>query len=212
MKLVTVIFLVASFALGNSAVGQGFAQPQQFVAGIQSNAIQGVVSSQRTPMWCWAACIQTVLNYYGINITQEDVAARTFGTDWFGNPPPVGANAEIITRNLNNWSVDRNGVPYAVAAQVFRGAPAPSTIIDQLNRRKPILLGYGPDAQSGHIVVVTAVTYVVDNFGNPFITSITVRDPFPDSWNVQTSGRRVYPNGMLPAPVQWMWFVEVGRT
>jgi len=209
MKTIILITLLSIF--GVSANAQYYVPPQPRYVGIPSRGIEGVVSSQRTPVWCWAACIQMVLNYHGVAISQEDVARRTFGSDWHGNPPAIGGSAKIISKNLNNWGVDRLGRQYVVRSSVFRGSPDARTIIRHLSQQKPIILAYGPNADSGHIVVVTAVSYVLDQHGRPHITSIIVRDPFPDYWNRQTRGRREYSNGRLPAPVQWMWLVEVAR-
>jgi len=208
MKTIAIALL---FTLSINLQAQFFPAPQAQYVGIRSDEFEGITSSQRTPVWCWAACIQMVLNYYEVDITQEEIARRTFGSDWYGNPPAIGGSAEIISRNLNNWNVDRRGAPYAVSSSVYRGSPDAATIIGHLSQRKPIILAYGPNSQSGHVVVVTSVSYVIDQFGYPSITTVIVRDPFPDVWNSQTRGRREYPNGYLPEPVQWMWLVDVSR-
>ncbi len=210
MKTASVLLLLLSI-LSVTAQAQYIQPSQPQYAGIRSHEFEGVVSSQRTPVWCWAACIQMVLNYYQIDITQEDVARRTFGRDWYGNPPAIGGSASVISQNLNNWNVDRRGQNYVVRSSVFRGSPDAGTIIEHLSQGKPIILGYGPNADSGHVVVVTAVSYFYDQFRNPQITSVIVRDPYPDYWNIQTRGRREYCNGYLPDTVQWMWLVDVAR-
>ncbi len=203
------VFLILTF-LASHVGAQSYGLAPIYV-GIEKNAISGISASQKTPMWCWAACIEMVLRYYNIEITQEDVVYRTYGIDAAGNLPVFGAKAPEITRNLNNWSFDRNGKPYVVRAALFPGTPRNEIVIDHLKSGRPIILGYGPDPDSGHVVVLTALSYVVDQYGRPYVTTLIVRDPFPDNWGLMDRGRKEYVNGMLPAPIQWMWIVDAKR-
>src|SRR6266513_2976234 len=101
-----------------------FAQTQDVKwAGILSQNFNYYASSQKNTNWCWAASLQMVFNYYGVNISQEDIVARSYGTDVTGNLPNWAGSFEVITVNLNNWNVDKSGKQYQVQAVVYQGAP-----------------------------------------------------------------------------------------
>jgi len=211
----TILLSILLFFIVNTANAQfnPFLQPAQYV-GIPSDHLNYVVSSQRTPMWCWAACIEMVLKYHKVDITQEDIVTRTFGTNWMGNPPPFGATIDIITRNLNNLSVDRKGLKYFVQAQVLPSMMQDEEFLNELNLQKPIIIAYGPTINSGHVVVLTAASFIQTPQGSK-IKTFVVRDPYPTEQTIQTCGKIEYnnfalpQNGGLPAPIQAVWFVDV---
>ena len=54
-----------------------------FVAGVPTEefvhfAAPEGAGRQKMENWCWAACIQMVLNYHGLYVDQKDVVARVF--------------------------------------------------------------------------------------------------------------------------------------
>ena len=165
-------------------------------------------------MWCWAACIEMVLKYHGFDVPQKDIVARTFGTDALGNPPAfAGATLNTITANLNGRMVDRLGRPFTVSAYVTPSAIPDRQFLYELGRREPLIIAYGPNINSGHVVVLTAASFVQTHFGDA-IRTIVVRDPWPTPYTVHTRGRLEYLNGApppqgLPWPVQAVWFIDV---
>lgn len=62
---------------------------QLTVVGIPTDSFNKVYATQRNSEWCWAASIQMILNYYGINIAQEDCQTIV----WSIGPP--GRFAEL---------------------------------------------------------------------------------------------------------------------
>ena len=50
--------------------------------------------------WCWAACVQMVLDYYGIDVTQPRIVERAYGDDY-----DFTANKNDIIGALNGWRV-----------------------------------------------------------------------------------------------------------
>ena len=55
-----------------------------FVAGVKSEefvhfAAPESAGKQRMENWCWAACIQMVLNYHGLYVDQQDIVTRIYG-------------------------------------------------------------------------------------------------------------------------------------
>ncbi|MEH2365176.1 papain-like cysteine protease family protein [Nostoc sp.] len=111
-------------------------------------------AKQRDYQWCWAASIQMVLNYYNVNIQQEQIVHRTYG----GRVSMPGS-FETITANLNNWSIDNGGRFYNVTALLCLGAPRPDILINELGKGQPIIIAYKPDQYNGHVSVVTGVDF-----------------------------------------------------
>lgn len=189
---------------------------QSQYVGIRTQKFNYVASSQETQMWCWAACIEMVLRYHGVSINQKEIVARTFGTDVMGTPPPFGASLEIITANLNYSGIDRNRVSYMVRASLTPSMIPDELILSELAKEKPLIIAYGPNIYTGHVVVLTAASYMQTPEGRR-IVSFVVRDPSPDPFLMQAMGKVEYLNyappqqGGLPWPIQAIWFIDVQR-
>ncbi len=181
---------------------------QPIYVGIPSDDFNYYASSQRNSNWCWAASIQMVFNYYGINISQEQIVARSYGTDPSGSLPNWTGSFEVISANLNNWNVDNSGRQYQVTSYLNWGAPTPSYLVDELTNQRPVLIGYASGPNSGHAVVITALSYYPSPYG-PQIQSIVVRDPWPSEQNTANRGRLEYPGATLANMIQAHWYVRV---
>ena len=185
------------------------AQPGVQYVGIPSEQMNYYSASQTNSQWCWAASIQMVLNYYGVDIDQPQIVQRTYGTDDFGNLPNWPGSFQAIHRNLNNWNIDSRG-RYRVVANIGMGAPTPRTLVQELSQGHPVIIGYKTGRNSGHAVVITAVSYSQTPQG-PIIHSIVVRDPWPSRRNQSNYGRVEYPGAVLANNIQAYWYVRVGR-
>lgn len=188
-------------------VATPLANAQQYV-GIPRHKMEYVTSDQRNSQWCWAASIQMILNYYGVNIAQEQIVARTYGMDPFGRLPNWGGNFQNITANLNNWNIDNFGRPYAVSARLGLGAPTPAILLEELSRGRPVMVAYSTGPNSGHAVIVTAASFTMSPAG-PVIQSLVVRDPWPSAENIQNRGRVEYPGWVLAQRMQHFWYIRV---
>jgi hypothetical protein len=186
-----------------------FAQDQQAVyVGIGSDTFSYFASPQHNSNWCWAASIQMIFNYYGIAITQEQIVARSYGVSSSGLLPDWTGSLDVITANLNNWSVDNGGKQYTVRAYCYPGPPTPTYLIQELYLKRPVLIGYQSGPNSGHIVVITACSYINTDNG-PLIESIVVRDPWPDEDNVANQGRKEWTGIDLANKIQAHWYIVV---
>lgn len=183
---------------------------QPIYVGIPRERFEFVTAAQQNSQWCWAASIQMVLNYYGVNINQSQIVARTYGSGPMGQLPDWPGSFEAITRNLNNWSFDNNGTPYVVTATLGGGPPTPAILLEELNNQRPVILAYRSGPNSGHAVVVTAASFVPTMYG-PMIQSIIVRDPYPTLANIQNRGRVEYPGAALAQVMTAYWYVRVNR-
>ncbi len=176
--------------------------------GIQPDTFRYFASPQHNSNWCWAASLQMIFNYYGIDITQEQIVARSYGLNSNGPLPNCTGNWEVITANLNNWSVDNDGRQYIVRAVFNPGPPDPNYLIEQLSLKRPILIGYQSGPNSGHAVVITGCSYTEGYYG-PVIQSIVVSDPWPSDYNIAHEGRRVWRGAQLANLIKGHWYIVV---
>lgn len=152
--------------------------PGYYAAGIYSDEFAAAASpeqggKQRQQNWCWAACIQMVLNYHGLYVTQEEIVEKVFGTQ-VDQP----ANASQILQALDGWFPDYRGRFSEVYAQIYNGAGA--EIVLDLAYKWPLIVGLDAGV-IGHAYVLTAVFYRVDANNNPVFDKVVVRDPWPGS-------------------------------
>lgn len=192
-----------------SHVLTAYGQQLEYV-GIPSESMDYYAAGQNNSQWCWAASIQMVLNSYGVNITQEQIVARTYGANPWGVLPNWPGSFQVIHRNLNNWGVDNSGNHYVVSASIGLGAPTPKILIDELSKGKPVIIGYKSGPNSGHAVVVTAVSYI-NSWNGPIIQTIVVRDPWPSALNKTNKGRIEYPGIALAQNIQAYWYIRVNK-
>jgi hypothetical protein len=186
-KLATSAVLLFLFAALVASTGARTQQPsiQQvapgvFAAGIPTNefeffAAPSTEGHQRQSNWCWAACVQMVLNYRGIPVTQEQVVQRVFG----GAVPNLPGQPYQILQALSGWAFTRNGQRVMISSSpvVFNG----SDIVRDLAERWPIIAGVRMPGNTGHAFVLTAVTYQVDMYNRPIFLTAVLRDPWPAS-------------------------------
>ncbi|TDX00200.1 papain-like cysteine protease family protein [Dinghuibacter silviterrae] len=203
MKKIVLLLCLAGLEY-TSAVAQY--PPPQYV-GIPRNVFNFYAARQVEDEWCWAASIQMILNYYGVSITQADIAARTFGLDENGNIVNSGASPDVINANLNNWSIDHQGRRYVVRSSYVPGAPAPSDLLGWLSNRRPLLITYANETTSGHAIVLTGCSFYPTVAG-PNIQSLIFRDPWPSDENVANAGRVEYP-APFAQDITGCWFVTV---
>ena len=179
-QMLVVLLLTLSLLAPHAAVGAEMAQvgPGLYMAGVPTDQFQFFAAPegygrQRSQNWCWAACIQMVMNFHGIPVTQEAIVAKVYG-ETIDQP----AVAEQIIYALNGWGVDMAGRPSVIMAEPYQ-LDGPSIVRD-LAYRWPLIVGLKGEPV-GHAYVLTAVTYRVDQWNNPIFQSAVLRDPWPGS-------------------------------
>lgn len=88
------------------------------------------------------------------------------------------------------------------------GAPTPAYLINELENLRPVLIGYQSGPNSGHAVVITALSYIQTMYG-PQIQTIVVRDPWPSGENIKNNGRVEYQALNLAQVIQAYWFIRI---
>lgn len=143
-----------------------------YLAGLPTHTLQGVVARQHNSQWCWAACIQMVLNYHDVPVSQEQVVQRIYGRQ-VNAPAPLGH----ILSALRGWAVEGDGQRVYVSATSYSVTSA--RVVRDLAYRRPLIAGLVDDYGNGHAVVLTAVQYHVDQSGNAVLDYAVIRDPWP---------------------------------
>ncbi len=207
MKKFTILYVLLLFlSIGQQVNAQN--QQNLLYVGIPRESFDFYAATQEKSEWCWAASLQMIFNYYGVDITQDQIVERTYGDDRSGNPPDWSGTLDVITENLNNWNVDNNGRKYVVSATVNYGAPTPLYLVQELKAQHPVLIGYRSGPNSSHAVVITACSYI-QTYNGPYIQSIVVRDPWPSYQNVQNKGRIEYRAIDLANVIEANWFITI---
>jgi len=171
---VLLILLVAPALADKMALG-----PRNFVVGVPTEqfahfAAPEGAGRQRMQNWCWAACIQMVLNYHGLHVKQEDIVSQVFGTQ-----VDLPAQPEQIMAALRGWVPDTRGRYSEVVADAVNLDQA--SIIQDLEYRWPLIVGLSgaSPGQQGHAYVLTGAYYMLDDYNRPEIYRVVLRDPYP---------------------------------
>ena len=130
--------------------------------------IESCFHRQYKDNWCWAACVQMVLDYYGLDVTQTRIVERTYGNDY-----DFTANKNDVVGALNGWRVSG----YTVRASYERYKNA-KTLIDAIASGKPLIIGLDERYTStGHAYVLTHIFFTKDYRGNMTPTRVVVINP-----------------------------------
>lgn len=118
--------------------------------------------------WCWAACVQMVLDYLGVEVTQSKIVNRVYGDTY-----DLTANRSDIVNAIDRWYV--NGSLIRAKYETRKNA---KTLIDNLVSHSPIIIGlderYSP---VGHAYVLTHIFFKRDSMGNMTPVRVVVVDP-----------------------------------
>lgn len=153
---------------------------------------------QKTPVWCWAACIQMMLNYKSVEWRQEDIVTAVKGY----LKSETASDGEIA-QFLNQWGFDYDGAPWASRCAYYRGAPRPDWLVSELAQDRPLIVSYQTGPRMGHVVVLHQVDFTPTDFG-PVVNSVRIYDPFTDAHY------SVNPQGVLQTTTAH-WFVDVRK-
>ncbi len=181
--LIRIIFVILFKCIVAFSYGQANVQqigPNYFVAGVNTEQFNYVAanSRQRANNWCWAACIQMVLNYHGLYITQEDIVRQCYGGLY---DAPGGY--EQFAVGLNRWAYNNRG---SISKVSFNSYPTNSNeIVNFLSSNWPLIVGINTGGDVGHAYVLTAIYYSIgtDQYGNAVAIAdkVVLRDPWPGS-------------------------------
>jgi hypothetical protein len=121
---------------------------------------------QEGPLLCWAAAIQAIYKYRGIELSQDDVIEKVRGETnrkGFG-AASLGEIMDGLSGRNSSWKIT-NGVSREIVSDLMYGVP----IILGLNSK---------EYQTGHVVVVHEAIYIHGYQNNKtYIDALKVWDP-----------------------------------
>src|SRR5580704_153616 len=152
---------------------------------------------QETPMWCWAASGQMVMETLGRNVPQCDQANNRFGhSDCCNHPTPV----PCVEGGWPEFS------KYGFSSSVTNSAPLTwSQIVDQIcTKKKPFAFSWHWTDGGGHMMVLKACSQSgAQNY-------VTINNPWPPNvGEVQILTYAAYVSG--PGYTHWDDYYDVTR-
>jgi len=177
------LFPNQALALGScnpnpAAANNRYVAPVICGTGVDSTSMDAAFQIQQTAVWCWAASMSMILSFNGKPVSQQDIVA-----DIFGATIPRALDPAHIGPYLNHTYQDHTTQQSATVSGtvLFNGRQGGSgavlsVIIRQLRAGTPLLL-----FTTHHAMVMTAIYYYADYYGNPTggVAGVVVRDPYP---------------------------------
>lgn len=132
-----------------------------------------VAATQKTPVWCWAAVIESILNYQGIPIKQAEVVVSVKGPN--GLAFPSTANMFEFQRALIGWKRTFQGVPYSLDLSLHTSGVAPALMLmNSFDKQHLAIVGI----QGRHVAVAYKAAFTRKAGQDPELVSITYFDPW----------------------------------
>lgn len=141
-----------------------------YCAAVRTEHFVNHVAAQRGSNWCWAACVQMVLNYQGVDVSQEKIVRKIYG-----DLKDLPGTADQIVRGANGWVTNGHRI---VARQDDYMAGAMS-LVEDLAYKYPVIVGLSMPGQTvGHAYVMTGITFAdVNGICRP--QKVILRNPAP---------------------------------
>ncbi len=156
-------------------------------------------AAQKTPLWCWAACVEMALKNGGVEVSQEVIVQTIKGAIVV-----QGASDVEITSALNRVGFTADGQVWTARAITHPGAPNPSLMVKEVVEDRPLIVSYPTGPLSSHVVVIHKVEYQPSLVG-PIIQNITIFDPY--------TGRDYVVDGRtVPFTTLRSWYIKVSKS
>lgn len=151
---------------------------KEIFEGINKDSIRKIALSQDRGDWCWAACIQMMLKFDGIEISQLEIVSSFIDVyTTYDQRVEDGQIKQIIDdlpiiKSINSKTKSKFEVKYI---NLDKGA----FLLDHISDfNRPIMLSYMKDhlGASAHIVIIAGVNYIIVESGRQ-INQLFVIDP-----------------------------------
>lgn len=143
---------------------------QQCEVGVDSTLVavpSSATGGQYLSRWCWAACLEMVFKYHGLNLSQETIVKET----WDGIENFPGQPRHILANLNRNWR-DPSRERFTVSGEAY--STNLITASRDLSQNLPLIIG-----NSGRTMVLISMKYEIDNWGNGHVIEAVVIDPWP---------------------------------
>jgi len=128
-------------------------------------------ADQKRPDLCWAASMETILKYYGINITQCEILSLLDMT--CKSSGSLIATHDQIYSAMYALPINKGRVMYATLDT--RGID----IVEDMKKNRPIMIGLKGEGQVGHIYVIKRALFYLNKKDFPIFESFELVDPWP---------------------------------
>lgn len=205
MKTIRLLIIWLTISIGGCSFGQSIVQLGQnyYTAGIPSDEFEFYAATeqqgrQRQSNWCWAACVQMVLNYHGLYITQEEIVQKIYG-QLIDQP----AGPQQLMYALSGWAPNSMGGFSQIYCQ--GNLTGINDITLNLAYKWPLIVGLGnPEGGTGHAYVLTAIYYTTDYYNNTIPEKVVLRDPWPTNPSRQEMSWNEFSNRLQMAFKVWV--------
>lgn len=144
------------------------------VACVPPGKFRFFAARQALPNWCWAACIQMVLNLHGVRVSQPEIVRQVFGI--VGDIPATPGH---ILKALSGIGFVGD-IPCRIEATHL--TPGIKSVIADLVQEEPIIVGLAnPGGAMGHVYVLTGFTFDECSCGEVRPLSASLYNPWPFS-------------------------------
>jgi hypothetical protein len=160
--------------------GSFFAPQGDFFVGVPQSLFRPFAAEQRRRNWCWAACVQMILNWHGVTVSQREVVERIFGA-----PIDLPGNVPQILEALSGLGPHLSGRPASIEARL---ACCLDHLLADLRDDQLILAGLSRPGAIGHAYVLCGITYdqLPGRPPQPVSVILWNPDPFAGGWQEMT--------------------------
>jgi hypothetical protein len=152
---------------------------------LEVSGVDGIEAEQERADFCWAAAIQTVLAFHGVEVEQCEAVRAVFG-DCDKNRAHSASLGQIVCA-LNGWHPNTVGRPAALTATPF-GSNA-NSILAELANNRPVVIGLRKHGSKiGHVCILMAAEYSYDPRGYACYHAVDVFDPLPSEGDKTLTG------------------------
>lgn len=141
---------------------------------IEVKKFAGTQADKKSPAWCWAASVRSVLALYGVDLTQAQILAATHDGE---DGAPARLHERLASLYIAALPVGDQVVEVATSS-FQQGAPPPSVLVDELRSGHPIIAWFHDEAGRGHAIVVRGVR-VMNAGEGPEVVFVKITDPWP---------------------------------
>ena len=144
-----------------------------YVAGPTSQEIDLTAAEKECLNWSWAACIQAIFKYYGLDVKQEQIVKRIFK-----GLPCNTPNSFQVMNGLSGWAPDSGKKFSTVYAKA--GVWTNDQIVDALANRYPLIVTL-TNAQGKKQVYVLISIYYTEDGGMKVPDKVMIIEPVPNA-------------------------------
>lgn len=149
---------------------------------VKGEVFKDFVSIQRNTNWCWAACVQMVLNYQGVDAQQEEIVKRVKG-DLIND----GGTEDEIVKGANLWELGGHKISaryeqyYCKECKNYMPDINLQGIIDELFYKSPMIVRLSvPKEHPRSVWVMTGLIFSREG-KDIYPKKVILRDPWPES-------------------------------